>query len=66
MKIALGNAAPIYVSRRKIGGAEVIQGRSRVKLSNEEMAALGRALVEMSANDAHAGNRKMAEIGTTE
>jgi hypothetical protein len=62
MKIDKGGT-PIWVSRRHIGGAEIIQGRSRVKLSREEMRELNRILNEMSANDAPTGQEKMTTIG---
>ncbi len=53
MKIDLGGT-PIWVSPRRTGGAEIIQGSSRIKLRENEMAALGRALQDMS-NDARVG-----------
>lgn len=65
MKIALSDAAPIYIARRKLGGAEIIQGRSRVKLSIEEMAALGRALTDMSTNDVQEDKEKMTTNDTS-
>lgn len=60
MKITTGGA-PIYVSRRKIGGVEIIQGTSRVKLAEAEAAQLIRALTDISANDAY-GQEKMNTI----
>lgn len=61
MKIDLGGT-PIWVSPRRAGGAEIIQGRSRIKLRANEMAALSRALDQMS-NDAQQG-KEMATIET--
>lgn len=62
MKIDRGRT-PIWISRRHVGGAEVIQGTSRVRLSNEEVRDLIHALTEiMTTNDAH-GQEKMTKIG---
>ena len=62
MKIDLGGT-PIYVSPRRIGGVEIIQGRGRVRLSPAELTELRGILaaLDMSASDAH-GQEKMTTI----
>lgn len=47
MKIGKGGA-PIFVTRRRIGGIEIIQGTSRIKLRDAEVEELRSALSQLS------------------
>jgi hypothetical protein len=56
VKIDIGSGTPIFIAARKIGGAEIIQGTSRIKLRPDELVAVARILNDLS-NDARAGKR---------
>lgn len=60
MKIDHG-ATPIFVSPRRVGGVEIIQGRSRVKLTPGELRDLIAILTNMSTSDAQ-GAREVTTI----
>jgi hypothetical protein len=62
MKIDTGNGTPIYVARRRhASGVELIQGRSRVRISAAELPEFLRVLREMT-NDAQ-GQEKVHTSG---
>ena len=62
MKIDFGGT-PIFVSPRKVGGAEIIQGRGRVRLSPREVTELRRILAALDTSTMDAqGQEKMTTI----
>lgn len=58
MKIAHGGT-PIFVSPRQVGGIEVIQGKSRVRLAAQEVRDLIAILTQLSTTRDALGAREV-------